>query len=87
MNDPSTIYRVAVIGPESSGKSNLCEALAAHYQTAWVPEYARDYLKTTGGKYNIQDIIKIYTCQYQMERQQIPSANRVIFTDTEAIIA
>ncbi len=36
--------KIVVIGPESTGKSTLCEQLAAHYKTKWVPEYAREYI-------------------------------------------
>jgi nicotinamide riboside kinase len=38
------IQKIVVLGPESTGKSTLCAALAAHYQTIWTPEYARAYL-------------------------------------------
>jgi NadR type nicotinamide-nucleotide adenylyltransferase len=41
----STLIRIAVVGPESSGKSTLCAALADALQTQWVPEYARSYLE------------------------------------------
>ncbi|RYE71528.1 MAG: ATPase, partial [Oxalobacteraceae bacterium] len=32
------IRRIVILGPESTGKSTLCEQLAAHYHTSWVPE-------------------------------------------------
>ena len=41
----SHIPRVVLYGPESSGKTTLAEALAQHYQTEWVEEFARDYLQ------------------------------------------
>jgi NadR type nicotinamide-nucleotide adenylyltransferase len=81
------IYRVAVIGPESSGKSELTGKLASHYNTIWIPEYARDYLARLKGKYNLQDIIQITRTQYEQEAAQIEKATRFIFTDTEAIIS
>ena len=39
-----SIQKIVVLGPESTGKSTLCAALAVHYQTIWTPEYARQYL-------------------------------------------
>ena len=42
------IRRIAITGPESTGKSMLAEELAAHYETVWVPEYAREYLEILG---------------------------------------
>ncbi len=38
------IRKIAIIGPESTGKSELCQHLARIYDTEWVPEYARFYL-------------------------------------------
>ena len=32
-----SIQKIVVLGPESTGKSTLCAALAAHYQTLWTP--------------------------------------------------
>ena len=52
-----SLIRIAVIGPESSGKSSLCEELARHYQTIWIPEYAREYLNNLQRKYTIDDVI------------------------------
>lgn len=79
--------RIAVIGPESSGKSQLCEQLAAHYQTVWVKEYAREYLKNLNRKYTLDDIIEIYKVQYQQEQQALANAGKYIFIDTEFIVA
>ena len=42
------IKKIVVIGPESTGKSTLCEQLAQHYKTTWCPEYAREYLHQNG---------------------------------------
>lgn len=40
--------RVHLVGPESSGKSTLAAALAEHFRTSWVPEYARTWLERKG---------------------------------------
>lgn len=44
---PYFVRRVAVIGPESSGKSTLTKHLAAKYDTKCAAEYARAYLDAT----------------------------------------
>ena len=41
----SHILRVVLYGPESTGKTTLAQALANHFQTEWVQEFARDYLQ------------------------------------------
>ncbi|MFD6419100.1 AAA family ATPase [Streptomyces sp. NPDC060194] len=35
--------RVVVLGAESTGTTTMANALAAHYGTAWVPEYGREF--------------------------------------------
>jgi NadR type nicotinamide-nucleotide adenylyltransferase len=83
----NSIKRIAVIGPESTGKSELCDALAVHYQTTRVSEYARKYLSELGRSYIIEDIVEIYKTQLQQEQELITSSANFIFTDTEFIIA
>lgn len=50
------MIRIAITGPESCGKTSLAEALAAHYQTPFVAEYAREFLTATNGKYTQTDL-------------------------------
>lgn len=83
---PEIIKRIAVLGPESTGKSILTEQLAYHYQTTWIPEYARTYLAEINRPYTPQDIIEIYTKQFALESSEIKNANNYLFTDTEFII-
>ena len=37
-------YKVAIVGPESTGKSSLAKSLARYFHTEFVPEIAREYL-------------------------------------------
>jgi nicotinamide riboside kinase len=53
------IKKIVAVGPESTGKSTLCEQLAQHFHTTWCPEYAREYLSRNGVKYGYDDLIKI----------------------------
>ena len=64
-----TIKKIVVIGPESTGKSTLCEKLAAHYNTLWVPEYAREYLENNGTAYNYDDLLTIAKGQIDLEER------------------
>jgi NadR type nicotinamide-nucleotide adenylyltransferase len=80
------IMKVAITGPESTGKSMLSEQLAAHYQTAWVPEYAREYLEKLGRPYEERDILFIARGQVSGEERQLPQATRFLFCDTESLV-
>lgn len=89
------LKKVAVIGPESTGKSTLCARLAAHYGSTIVNEYAREYLFTIGPRYIFEDLLHIAKGQIKLEDEAIAgyenskllSADRErlfpIFIDTE----
>jgi len=66
-----TIKKVVVIGPESTGKSTLCQKLAAHYHSSWVPEYAREYLEKHGPAYTYEDLYDIAVGQLELEDEAI----------------
>lgn len=61
------LKKIVVIGPESTGKSSLCEALAKHYQGIWCKEFARQYLTENGTKYQYEDLLKIAEGQLALE--------------------
>jgi NadR type nicotinamide-nucleotide adenylyltransferase len=63
------IKKIVVIGPESTGKSTLCAQLAEHYQTLWVPEYAREYLEENGTDYSYNDLLTIAKGQVKLEEE------------------
>ena len=63
------LKKIVTIGPESTGKSSLCEELAKHYNTAWVPEYAREYLLTNGKDYGYEDLLTIAKGQLEQENE------------------
>ncbi len=64
------VKKIVVVGPESTGKSTLCTQLAAHYQTIWCPEYAREYLLKNGTDYTFDDLLTIAKGQLQLEDSQ-----------------
>ena len=65
------LQKIVVLGPESTGKSSLCAALAAHYQTIWTPEYARQFLSEQGTKYTYADLLNIAKGQINNEEKSI----------------
>jgi NadR type nicotinamide-nucleotide adenylyltransferase len=79
--------KVVVIGPESTGKSTLCEQLADHYQTVWCPEFAREYLREKGGKYDFADLLNIAHGQLELETTMLTQAkNEFYFIDTDMYV-
>lgn len=58
--------QIAIVGPESTGKTTLCEALAAHYAAPFVEECARDLLADKQGKYDEDDLQVIASVQHDI---------------------
>ena len=75
MEKMSAIKKIVVLGPESTGKSTLCEQLAAHYQSIWVREYAREYLERNGTAYSFEDLYKIAEGQIAGEEKAVMELN------------
>lgn len=80
------IKKVCVIGPECTGKTDLSQFLAQHYQTSWVEEYARAYLNKLGRAYDQIDLLKIAHGQLRMEDEWVYEANKLLICDTNLIV-
>jgi NadR type nicotinamide-nucleotide adenylyltransferase len=77
--------RVVIFGPESTGKTLLAERLAKHYQTVWVPEWARGHLDPANGVCVANDFPRIALGQAASEDALALQANRVLISDTDTI--
>lgn len=83
----SSIIRVVLYGPESTGKTTLAQQLATHYNTSWAPEYMRLYLdnKITDPEKELvtyEELIPIAKGQMWMENKKLETANTFLFCDT-----
>lgn len=83
-----SLKKIVVIGPESTGKSTLCEQLAQHYETTWCPEFAREYLLTNGTDYGFEDLLIIAKGQLAMEDEVAGTVHhdRPLFIDTDMYV-
>lgn len=88
------LKKIVIIGPESTGKSTLCEQLAAHYKTIWCAEYAREYLLQYGTDYSFDDLLTIAKGQIDLEDKSVLSISNSpltahhspIFIDTDMYV-
>ena len=81
--------KFVVIGPESTGKSTLCSQLAQHFNTKWVPEYAREYLEKNGTNYSYDDLLIIARGQINLEESlssQLTIPDSQLFIDTDMYV-
>jgi NadR type nicotinamide-nucleotide adenylyltransferase len=77
---------VAVIGPECTGKSVLSARIAAHFNTVWVPEFAREYLQGLPRPYEESDLLSIALGQLNLEDELEPRANNLLVCDTNLYV-
>jgi NadR type nicotinamide-nucleotide adenylyltransferase len=82
MNNP---IKIAIVGPESTGKSTMSAFLADHYNTVWVPEYARGYCEKLTEPPTWQDEINMFYGQVALEKEMLPQANKILICDTTFI--
>ena len=87
MTGGNNIKKIVIIGPESTGKTTLCEKMAAHYKTSWCPEFAREYLMEKGMDYNYDDLLNIAQAQVDLEDSLLFEArNGLYFIDTDMYV-
>jgi len=80
------VIKIGVVGPESTGKSVLCELLAKHYETVYVPEFARTYFEYNKiEKHRLFDIDFVYRMQIDLENRMLEKANVYLFCDTTLV--
>jgi len=86
---PSDCIKVVLFGPESTGKTTLSMQLARHYNSVWVPEYAREYLQD---KWNNErktcepeDLLPIAYGQMRLENELVKKTDSVLICDTDLL--
>jgi NadR type nicotinamide-nucleotide adenylyltransferase len=82
---PYFLRRVCIFGPESTGKTTLARHLAEHFNTVWVPEYARTLIEANNGKVTYDDMERIAHGQIASEEALARSANRLLIADTDVL--
>ena len=86
----SEIIKIALYGPESTGKTTLANQLANEFNTIWIPEFARDYLQN---KWNSKeeictqdDLLPIAVGQTKLENEALQNATKFLFCDTNLMV-
>ena len=77
---------VAVVGPESTGKTTLTKSLSEHYRATWVPEYSREYLTKLERPYDQSDLLSIASGHLKSTREAIKRANGLLLLDTDLMV-
>jgi HTH-type transcriptional regulator, transcriptional repressor of NAD biosynthesis genes len=80
----ATVTRVCLIGPESTGKSELAQRLARHFNASWVPEFAREYALARNNQLSYDDCESIARGQIATEDRG-PRTEDLMILDTDLI--
>lgn len=81
-----SVKRIVLIGPESTGKTELSKKLAERFNTCYVPEYAREYIESLNRDYTYEDVEHIAKMQVQLESEFCQKEDEILFFDTYLII-
>jgi NadR type nicotinamide-nucleotide adenylyltransferase len=79
------VRMVCLYGPESTGKTTLCQKLAEHYGTLWQPEWARGFLDGVNRHCTYEDMELFARQQYEQREDYRRRANKVLFVDTDTL--
>lgn len=79
------IQVLCITGPESTGKSELTQALSAHFGGRSVPEFARTYLEQRRRPYLWEDLAMIARDQHHQHRSALLGNTGPLFLDTDGL--
>jgi len=80
------LVKLALVGPECSGKSTLAKALSEYWDEPFVQEYSREYLAELGRNYNQDDLLEIAKGQLEKEYEVAEKANYFLICDTNTLV-
>lgn len=78
--------RIAVTGPESTGKTTLALQLAESYNGKYIPEFARAYVEKLPRHYTYDDVEAIAKIQVDQYRSTTSGSGQLFIFDTWLII-
>jgi nicotinamide riboside kinase len=80
------IHKIAIVGPESTGKSALAKSLSSHFDCPWVPEVARYFLENLDRPYECKDVEAI--AREQLAAEELAEAQNppIMICDTNLLV-
>jgi NadR type nicotinamide-nucleotide adenylyltransferase len=77
---------IAIVGPESTGKTTLAKQLAQQLDAELVDEYAREYLENLNRPYEKDDLLAIAKKQYENEQRALQCGKPFVVCDTDLLV-
>ena len=82
---PHYVKKIAIMGPESVGKSIMTKRLSNYFNTNYVQEYGRTYVEQ-GNPITQESFYDIMSTHNKHILEAKKTSNKLLFVDTEAII-
>ena len=82
---PTHAKKVAIIGPESTGKTVLLKELVQFYDCNFVLEHARQYVESLKRRYGYDDIMVISRKQRELEKAAYKKSKKLLICDSAMI--
>ena len=79
------MIKIALTGPECSGKTTLATRLAKDLKAVMLPEFARHFLSHRKG-YTFEDLETIATGQRQLELEAAQKGHNLLICDTDILV-
>lgn len=79
------MIKVAVLGPESTGKSTLCLEISKFFNLSFVQEASRDFLTNLNRPYTFEDLDMIAERQFSMINEMELEGESLLIADTEIL--
>jgi nicotinamide riboside kinase len=81
------LIKIAVTGPESTGKSSICEAYGEKHNALVVPEFARTWLGSKPNyHYTFEDVEWMAQEQFRLQTEAQQSGSKLILFDTDLLV-
>ncbi len=77
---------IAIVGPESTGKTTLAQQLALHLDGVLAEEYSREYLHSIGRPYLEEDLVAVAEGQFRNEQRALQMGRPIVVCDTDLTV-
>jgi nicotinamide riboside kinase len=74
-------FKVAIVGPESTGKTTVFQYLQSYYKCTTINDYSRKYLTENGLKYDEKDVLTMATNHSKLIRDSSDYELTILDTD------
>ena len=81
------MIKIAVTGPESTGKSSICKIFGDKHDAIVVPEFARNWLESRPNyRYTFEDVEWMAQEQFRLQSEALQGSSALVICDTDLLV-